>query len=104
MDVRYYENDKIIEIELQNSTDDSPSFDLIANQLTAIFKVHWKEKIVGWDEIYWDFEFKGVMLTLHLHTMVGIMVFVHKTHHDLEKARQILEEIGSHFKDWKPQR
>ena len=102
MDVRYHEEDKFFNAELLRDSNWT-IFQLIADELSETFKVQWKQKVDGFDQRYWDFEFKGALLTLHLEHFLGISIFVEKTHPDIEKARQVLEEIGNHFKIWKPQ-
>lgn len=99
--VRYYEDEKFINAELFRDSDGSV-FQLIANELSDAFKVHWTAKIDGLDQRYWDFEFKGTTLTLHLEHYLGISIFVEKSETGIESARQLLEEIGDYFKSWNP--
>lgn len=99
MDVRYYEDERSISAELFRDSDGSV-FQLIADELTEFFNVQWKTKLDGFDQRYWDFEFKRITLTLHLEHYLGISVFVKKPEMDMESARQVLEEIGDYFKSW----
>lgn len=101
MQVRYYENEKIINAELFRDSDGSV-FQLIANELSKVFNIHWITKIDGLDQRYWDFEFNGTTLTLHLEHYLGISIYVKKSEMDIESARQVLEEIGDYFKTWNP--
>ncbi|MCI0609986.1 MAG: DUF3630 family protein [Anaerolineae bacterium] len=101
MDVRYYENERSISAELFRDSDGS-IFRLIADELTEVFNVQWKTKIDGFDQRYWDFEFKGTTLTLHLEHFLGISIFVEKSEVDSKSAKRVLEEIGDYFKPWHP--
>ena len=99
--VRYYEDEKFINAELFRESDGSV-FQLIANELSEAFKVQWIAKLDGLDQRYWDFEFKGTALTLHLEHHLGISIYVKKSEMDIEGARQVLGEIGDYFKTWNP--
>jgi hypothetical protein len=99
--VRYYEDEKFISAELLRDSDGFV-FQLIANELNEVFNVQWKTKLDGFDQRYWDFEFKGITLTLHLEHYLGISIHVKKTEMGIESARQVLEEIGDYFKTWNP--
>jgi len=101
MDVRYYEVERSINAELFRDSD-GLIFELIANQLSEVFKVQWKTKLDGLDQRYWDFEFKGVTLTLHLEHFLGISILIERSVIDVENAKQVLEEIGNYFKVWNP--
>ncbi len=101
MDVKYYEEEKFFNAELFRDSDGSV-FLLIGNELSKTFNVQWKTQLDGLDQRYWDFEFKGIILTLHLEHFLGISIFVEKNEPDIEKAKQVLEEIGEHFKTWNP--
>ena len=92
MDVRYYEDERSISAELFRDSDGSV-FQLIAYELTAFFNVQWKTKLDGFDQKYWDFDFKGIPLTLLEH-FPGISIFVEESKTNIE--------IGNHFKTWKP--
>ena len=99
MDVRYYEDERSISVELFRDSDGSV-FQSIADELTEVFSVQWKTKLDGFDQRYWDFEFKGTTLTLHLEHFLGISSFVEKSETNIELANRLLEEIGNHFKMW----
>jgi hypothetical protein len=101
MNVRYYEDDKRINVELLRESDRS-LFQMIAKEISDKFNVKWKPKIDGLDQRYWDFEFKGITLTLHLEHFLGISVFADKTETNIEHAKPVLEEIGNHFKTRNP--
>ena len=101
MDVKYYENERTIDAELLRESDGS-IFQLIADELTKVFNVQWKTKLDGFDQKYWDFDFKGIPLTLHLEHFLGISIFVEKSKTNIENARRVLDEIGNHFKNWIP--
>ncbi len=102
MHVRYYEDEKFINAELFRDSDGSV-FQSIANELSAVFNIRWITKIDGLDQRYWDFEFKGTILILHLEHYLGISIYVQKSEMDIESARQILGKIGYHFKSWDPE-
>jgi len=99
--VRYYEDEKFINAELFRDSDGSV-FQLIADELNEVFNVRWKTKLDGFDQRYWDFEFMGTTLTLHLEHYLGISIYVKKSEMDIEGARQVLGEIGDYFKTWNP--
>jgi uncharacterized protein DUF3630 len=99
--VRYYEAEKFINAELFRDSDGSV-FQLIADELYKVFNVQWKTKLDGFDQRYWDFEFKGTTLTLHLEHFLGISIYVKKSDVDIKSARQLLEEIGDYFQSWNP--
>ncbi len=101
MNVRYYEDERFINAELFRDSDRS-IFQSIANELSEAFNVRWKAKVDGLDQRYWDFEFKGTTLTLHLEHFLGISIFVEKSDTDSESAKRVLEEIGNYFKFWDP--
>jgi hypothetical protein len=101
MDVKYYEEERFKNADLFRNSDGSV-FELVANQLTEVFKVQWKTKLDSFDQRYWDFECKGTTLTLHLEHILGISIFIEKSGVDVEKAKRVLEEIADHFKVWDP--
>ena len=101
MDIRYYEDERSISAEIFRDSDDSV-FQLIADELTEVFDIQWKTKLDGFDQRYWDFRFKGTILTLHLEHYVGISIFVKKPEMNRESAEQVLEEIVDYFKTWNP--
>ena len=101
MDVKYFEDERSISAAIFRASDGAV-FQLIADELTEVFKVQWKSKLDGFDQRYWDFRFKGTILTLHLEQQLGISIFVKKPEMNRESAKQLLEEIGDHFKTWTP--
>ena len=101
MEIRYYESKTSINAELYRDSD-GKVFGMIADELTKNFKVKWIEKIYGFDQRYWDFKFKGILLTLHLEHYLGIMIYDDKTHSDVKKATELLHELGDYFKTWNP--
>ena len=101
MNVRYYEDEKFMNIDLSNVSD-ILLFERIGEELVAAYKIQWKTQLDGIDQRYWDFEFNGITLTLHLEHYLGICIFTDKDTPDYEKARLILIEIEKHFKTWKP--
>ena len=101
MNVRYYEDEKFMNIDLSNVSD-ILLFERIGEELVAAYKIQWKTQLDGIDQRYWDFEFNGITLTLHLEHYLGIYIFTDKDTPDYEKARLILIEIEKHFKTWKP--
>ena len=101
MDVRYYEEGRFFGAELIRDSDGS-IFQLIADELTKVFNIHWKAKLDGFDQRYWDFEYKGITLSLHLEQFLGINIFVKKPEKNIKNEKEILEEIGEHFKSWNP--
>jgi hypothetical protein len=101
MDVRYYENERSISVEIFRDSDGSV-FESIADELTEVFNIQWKTKLDGFDQRYWDFRFKGITLTLHLEHSLGISIFVKKPEMDRESTKQVLEEIGDYFRTWNP--
>jgi hypothetical protein len=101
MEVKFFENNRTIDIELFHYSD-ARVFKLIASELTEKFNVQWKEKVDGFDQRYWDFEMKGIKLTLHLEHFLGIMIFANKANPQIEEATQILLELKEHFSHWNP--
>ena len=101
MDVKYYEEGRFFGVELIRDPDGS-AFQLIADELTKVFNIQWKTKLDGFDQRYWDFEYKGITLSLHLEHSLGITIFVKKPETNLNNAKKILEEIGEHFQTWNP--
>ena len=101
MDVRYYEEERIFGAELIRDSD-GPVFQLIADELTKVFNIQWKAKLDGFDQRYWDFDYRGVTLSLHLEHFLGISIFVKKPETNTKDAKKILQEIGEHFKTWNP--
>ena len=101
MDVRYYEEGRFFSAELLRDSNGSV-FHLIADELTEVFDIHWKAKLDGFDQRYWDFEYKGIILSLHLEHFLGISIFVKKPETNMKNAKKTLEEIGEHFKTWNP--
>ena len=81
---------------------DRSVFQRIADELTEEFDIRWKAKLDGFDQKYWDFEYKGIMLSLHLEDFLGISIFVKKPDMNMKNAKKTLEEIGEHFKTWNP--
>jgi len=101
MDVRYYEEERIFGAELIRDSD-GPVFQLIADELAKVFNIQWKAKLDGFDQRYWDFDYRGVTLSLHLEHFLGISIFVKKPETNIKNAKNILDEIGEHFKTWNP--
>jgi hypothetical protein len=101
MDISYYDDENFINAELFRVSD-GQVFQEIADELTNAFDVQWKAKIDGLDQRYWDFEYKGYILTLHLEHYLGISIFIKKSTRDINNLKQVLEEIGDHFKTWNP--
>jgi len=101
MDVRNYEEARMFSAALLRDSDRSV-FQLIADELTEEFDIQWKAKLDGFDQKYWDFEYKGLMLSLHQEHLLGISILVKKPETNINNARKILEEIGEHFKSWSP--
>lgn len=60
---------------LLSSASDNDTFNKIARIIESDLGLHFKEKISGLDQWYWDFEFNGVVFTLHLEHYLGIMIF-----------------------------
>ena len=102
MDVRYHEEARFFSAELLRDSNGSV-FQLIADELTEAFNVQWKAKLNGFDQRYWDFEYKGIILSLQLEHFLGISIFVKKPETNLKNAKKILEEFGEHFKAWNPE-
>jgi hypothetical protein len=100
MEVRYYEEERFLCVELFRDSD-GLVFQSIANELSETFNVEWKIKLDGLDQRYWDFEYKGIILTLHLEHYLGINIHIAKATTNTEIAAQVLKEIGDHFKDWR---
>ena len=101
MDVRYYEDGRSFNAELLRDSSGS-IFHLIADELSVEFEIRWKAKLDGFDQRYWDFEYKGLTLSLHQEHFLGISILVKKPETNINNARKILEEIGEHFKSWSP--
>jgi hypothetical protein len=101
MKVRNHEDEKFINLDLFEDSDWT-LFQMIANELVETFKIQWKTQADGLDQRYWNFEYKGVTLTLHLEHYFGISIFAERSKNHLEKARQVLSEITSHFAEWNP--
>ena len=101
MDVRYYEEARMFSAALFRDCDGSV-FQLIADELTEEFDIEWKAKLDGFDQRFWDFEYKGIILSLHLEDILGISIFVKKPNMNMKNAKKTLEEIGEHFKTWNP--
>ncbi|MGB8981526.1 MAG: DUF3630 family protein [Anaerolineales bacterium] len=101
MDVTYYEDAKSVNAGLAKAPDGF-LFQRIADELSLVFNVNWKSKLDGLDQRYWDFEYKGLDLTLHLEHYLGIIIYADKSKKDIESVRQVLAEIADHFKTWKP--
>ena len=99
MKIKYYDHGKSIDLELWRESD-GRVFHLIADELSKKFKVKWVEKIEGIDQRYWDFKFKGILLTLHLEHYTGIMIFADKSNPDIKQATDLLYELGNYFKTW----
>jgi len=101
MDVRYWEDERSFHAELARVSD-GLLFRMIANELSKTFKVNWKGKIDGLDQRYWDFEYEGSELTLHLEHYLGISIYADKSKRDIDQAKEALAQIGDHFKTWTP--
>jgi hypothetical protein len=101
MDVKYYEEARSFNAELLRDSSGSV-FQLIADELAEAFNIRWKAKLDGFDQRYWDFEYKGITLSLHLEHFLGIRIFVKKPETNINNSKKILEEIGEHFKNWNP--
>jgi uncharacterized protein DUF3630 len=100
MNVRSYEDEKHINLDLSNDSN-SLLFERISKELEAAFEIQWKTQLDGLDQRYWDFEINGVTLTFHLEHYLGICIFADKTKTDYKKAQSILIDIEKHFKVWK---
>ena len=96
MKIKYYEDKTSINVELYKDSDEKV-FRLIADELSKKFKVKWIEKIDGFDQRYWDFRFKGILLTLHLEHYLGIMIFAIRSEPDIQKATDLFSEANDTF-------
>jgi len=101
VEVRYFEEERFLCVDLFRDSD-WLVFESIANELSKTFRVNWKIKLDGLDQIYWDFEYKSIVLTLHLEHYLGISIYGERAETNTEFATQVLREIGNHFKDWYP--
>ena len=101
MKVRNHEDEKFINLELSENSDWT-LFQIIANELVETFKIQWKTQADGLDQRYWDFEYNGASLTLHLEHYLGISVFADKSKVDIEIARQAINKIKDYFATWNP--
>jgi len=99
MNIRYYDRDSSTNLELWREPD-GRVFQLIANELSKKLKVRWIEKIEGFDQRYWDFKFKGTILTLHLEHFMGIMIYADKSKPDIQRATEPLHVPGDYFNTW----
>jgi hypothetical protein len=97
MKIKYYEDEKSIGIKLSTKSD-KPIFEFIANDLSDSFNTRWISKVDGFDQRYWGFEIRGAILTLHFEHYLGISIFANKSMVNVESAKQVLKEIGDHFK------
>ena|SRR5437773_9640050 len=101
INVRYYEDEKHINVDLSEDSNGF-LFEIIAKELATAYKIQWKTRLDGLDQRYWDFEINGITLTLHLEHYLGICIFADKTKTKYETAQAILSDIEKHFKAWKP--
>jgi hypothetical protein len=101
MDVKTFEDEKIINLDLSDDSDWT-LFQMIANELVGTFKIQWKTQADGLDQRYWDFEYKAVTFTLHLEHYLGISIFADKSKVDIEITRQAINEIKDYFETWNP--
>ena len=85
MDVKYYEEARSFSAELLRDSNGSV-FQLIADELTEAFNIQWKAKHDGFDQRYWDFEYKGITLSLQLEHFLGISIFVKKPDTNIKNA------------------
>ena len=100
MDVRYYEEARIFGVELIKESD-GPVFQLIADELTKVFNIRWTAKLDGFDQRYWDFDYRGVTLSLHLEHFLGISIFVRNPKQIL-KMQKNLRGNRRPFQDLEP--
>jgi len=101
MKVRTYEDGKFINLELSGDSDWA-LFQMVADELVETFKIQWETQADGLDQRYWDFEYQGIILTLHLEHYLGISIFADKSKTELEATRQSINELALHFKTWNP--
>ena len=94
MNVRYYEEGRFFGAELIRDSDGSV-FRLIADELTEVFNIQWKAKLDGFGQRYWDFEYKGITLSLYLEHFLGIIIFVKKPETNIKNAKKSLKKSES---------
>ena len=75
MEIRYYEEERFLCVDLLRDSN-WLVFESIANELSETFKVEWKAKLDGLDQRYWNFEYRGIILNLHLEHYLGTSIYV----------------------------
>ncbi len=69
----------------------------VAEDLAKHFDIAFTDKLKDFDSIYWDFDYKGSMLSLHYNIYLGISIFPlafkKATHSDNEHVLQIANAL-----------
>lgn len=79
---------------------DSASFHLIATILETKLKIEFADKINGLDQKYWDFEYKGHVLTLHLENYLGVSIFIKDSGNKTDSEVMMIELETEIKKNW----
>ena len=82
MKVTTYEDENFLTLDLFDDSDWT-LFQMIANELAETFKMQWEIQADGLDQRYWDFEYQGIAITLHLEHYLGIGIYSDKSKNDL---------------------
>ena len=61
------------------------TFHVVANELKTKLNVVFTDRLNGLEEKYWNFKYRGTLLTLHYNTYLGVTIFPEQ----LENASQI---------------
>jgi hypothetical protein len=86
-----------LQIVLTNESDND-TFHVIARIIESDLGLHFKEKISGLEQRYWDFEFKGIVFTLHIEHYLGIMIFPKEQ--NIENMFDLIKELEKEIKKY----
>jgi len=77
---------------------DSSLFKRLADRIVSEFKAKLVEKINDLDTVYWDFQVKSEIITIHQQTFIGISVFPKELDKASIVANQLAEKIAFKLK------
>ncbi len=82
------------------SDSDNDTFYKIARIIESDLGLHFKERISGIDQWYWDFEFKGVVFTLHQELYLGIEIFAEEQNIEniIDLSKELEKEIKKYWR------
>ncbi len=80
------------EIQIRGSCDYSDFYETVRK--VEALGIHIEEKVNGFDSLYYDFKYEGVLLTLHYNVYLGITLYPRDVNSSSEHDRSIAKKVS----------